>query len=189
MTAQHPEDEIQNLPETALRGIQALRRSGLSGSARRQLSTALDRLEQSARAPATRSAEPTGATWLFVAAPTCALALIVVHLTLSADQPDRRSQVQVLVPEIGHGWADLELLLHHHAADTARIELHAPLAVHVEGASGRNCIDARCIHTFDHPTRDVPLRVGVDSPGDYEIHVNHASDSRSVREMVTLRAR
>lgn len=183
-----PDPSIPPLSPRSAQAIRAMRQQMPSPVLRDRVRLALDAVSE---LPGRGRPHPTAAwpNWLMLAAPTVAVTLLAVHISLTRELPDRTSEVHVAVSPGEEYWTSLDLLLHHHDASHADVELHAPVGVRIEGADRSDCAADRCRHTLRVPTRGPSVRVSVSEPGDYHVEVSHASATRDLREQVTLRAR
>lgn len=135
-------------------------------------------------------------TWAVLAQATFAIALLI-HFSDNEAEIERSRELTVQIPEDGHVWVPLRIETHHHD-EGPTIHVHAPegleVSTHpvVEGAVRRMiCRDATCTHRFTLPPpphADPHVRVGIRTPGTYEIDVRHHSDESSVRERFVVRA-
>lgn len=138
-------------------------------------------------------------TWAVLAQATLAIALLIHFSGEGARNAEieRSREVSVQIPAAGEVWVPLRLETHHHA-EGPTLQVHAPEGVTVsthpvlQGAERRMvCRDETCMHRFTLPPpphADPHVRVGIRTPGTYEIDVQHRSDERSVRERFVVRA-
>lgn len=149
--------------------------------------------------PPPRGRRLTWATWAVLAQATVAAGFMLHFSVGGVPETDieRSQELDVQIPEAGHVWVPLRLETHHHE-DGPSLRVHAPEGVEVSthpvlvGAERRMvCRDTQCEHRFilpPPPHSDPHVRVGIRTPGTYEIHVAHHSDARAVRERFVVRA-
>jgi hypothetical protein len=135
-------------------------------------------------------------TWAVLAQATFAIALLI-HFSDNEAEIERSQELTVQIPEDGQIWVPLRLETQHHE-EGPTLQVHAPEGVEVsthpvvEGGERRTvCRDATCTHRFTLPPpphADPHVRVGIRTPGTYEIDVRHRSDEHSVRERFVVRA-
>jgi hypothetical protein len=93
-------------------------------------------------------------------------------------------------------WVDLDLWTHHHGDQDATVHLDAPTSVRVKASehstlhAAPRCGAERCVHSFvtrtAHRSSATPLRIGIDAPGKYHIHIEHASPGVRVSEFFVV---
>jgi len=106
-------------------------------------------------------------------------------------------EVSLQLPVSGPAWMDLEISTHHHVRKPSHVEIQAPKGVHIDveepmfAVTPRVCDDSSCSHRWSQPgtAEKTSLRVGVNRPGYYVIHVRHESPIARVREQFVLLAR
>jgi hypothetical protein len=140
-------------------------------------------------------------TWLShfrLTLPALASMAIAAHLALvDPTQEDALFKEHMLeLPDVGHGALPLLLSLDEHDSEFASVRLDVPHGVRVSpsnqafSASEPSCHSEGCIYEFLHPTgsEEPHLEVHVDEPGRYRVEVEHASDSKRLREIIVVHA-
>jgi len=140
-------------------------------------------------------------TWLShlrLSLPALASMAIAAHLVLVDPIPEDAlfEEHQLDMPDVGHGALSLSLSLNEHDSEYASVRLDVPHGVRVSpsnqaiSASEPSCHSEGCVYEFLHPTTaDEPhLEFHVERPGRYRVEVEHASDSKRLREIIVVHA-
>lgn len=138
---------------------------------------------------------------LFV--PILATTVLILHFVrrdgLEPQRFTNQQAIDVLLEGDGHSWLDLGLVTHHHQGRDATLRIQAPSEVTVVATShstpkseSPRCDAGQCTYSFHQPTPHpsrVPLQIGVRSPGQYTIRVEHVSPVAHVQEEILVQAR
>jgi hypothetical protein len=120
-------------------------------------------------------------------------------LAPQADGVVRRFEERMVTSGAGGepAWVDLDLWTHYHGDKNATVHLDAPSSVRVKAsehstvhAADPQCGEKRCVHRFvtrtAHREGASPVRIGLDTPGKYHIHIEHASPGVRVSEVFVV---
>jgi len=139
-------------------------------------------------------------TWfshLRLSLPALASMAIAAHLVmLDAGSEDAFVEHRIDLPDVGHAALPLSLSLDEHDSEFASVRMALPHGIRVSPSSRAlstsepSCHSAGCVYEFLHPTtaEAPPLEVHVDRPGMYRVEVEHASDSKRLREIIVVHA-
>jgi hypothetical protein len=190
------DEESSELPEDLAVGAEQLRALEVPDDFEQRLR---HRLADADRGRAIEAQRPP-ARWprLLVFVPSLAALAIALHVMVapSTDEEVARFEERHVVLEHGN-FVDLDLWVHHHDDDEdalVHVDVPASVSLHA-GDPARDllpssCEADRCVHRFVHDD-DVhtPLRVRIQQPGRYDIHVEHRSPNTRVREHFVVHAR
>ena len=111
----------------------------------------------------------------------------------------RQHAVDISLYGNSDSWLDLGLVSHHHKGQDATLRIQAPSEVTVVATNhstphdeSPSCDAGQCTYSFHQPAPDpnrVPLQIGVHSPGEYKIRVEHVSPVAHVQEEILVKAR
>jgi hypothetical protein len=130
--------------------------------------------------------------------PALASVAIAAHLVmLDTGGEDAFVEHRIDLPDVGHAALPLSLSLDEHDSEFASVRMALPHGIRVSPASQAlstsepSCHSAGCVYEFLHPTTpEAPqLEVHVDKPGRYRVEIEHASDSKRLREIIFVHAR
>jgi hypothetical protein len=139
-------------------------------------------------------------TWvshLRLSLPALASVAIAAHLVMfDAAGEDAFVEHRVDLPDVGHVALPLSLSFDEHDSEFASVRMALPHGIRVSPSSQAlstsepSCHSAGCVYEFLHPTtaEAPPLEVHVDEPGMYRVEVEHASDSKRLREIIVVHA-
>jgi len=191
---------LEPLPETLDVGMRALRRVNPPTATLDRMEAALAAADENRARPDARNVPTRRRPFpaLLAVVPTLTLAALAVLLVArGSDVPMEEigvtEDLALTLPAEGRAFLDVALRTEHHDDATTKVTLDAPerLQVTMAGISdatgGPNCADARCVHRFEVDRDEGPLRIGVDEPGHYVIHVRHESSEANVHQRFTLR--
>lgn len=199
-------ERLPPLPPELRREAARLRARAPSADFDERLRASLARAEaeQAARAAAKRPLSSIWAGRIALVVPLLLAVLLIVHLGLGSTTDDEYLQrvdaVDVILGEHGSALVNLDMWTHHHEGSDATVHVDVPHSVEVVPTeyattlqdAGPRCDDARCTYRFEHPNahRDrQPVQIGIRSPGQYRIRVEHASRTARVREELVVHAR
>jgi len=132
--------------------------------------------------------------------PALASMAIAAHLVLldpssSEETFETFVEHRIDMPEQGHAALPIALSLAQHNAKFASVRMDLPHGIKVSPASRvlhtgePSCHQAGCVYEFMHPTTATPpLEVHVEKPGMYRVEVEHASESKRLREIIVVHA-
>ncbi len=134
---------------------------------------------------------------LRVGLPALASVAIAAHLVvLDTGREHAFVEHRIDLPDVGHAALSLSLSLAEHDAAFASVRMALPHGIRVSPLSqalskaAPDCHRAGCVYEFLHPTavEGPQLEVHVDEPGMYRVEVEHASDSKRLREIIVVHA-
>jgi len=129
--------------------------------------------------------------------PALASVAIAAHLVmLDTGGEDAFVEHRINLPDVGHAALPLTLSLDEHDAAFASVRMALPHGIRVSPSNQAlstatpNCHSAGCVYEFLHPTSaEAPqLEVHVDEPGMYRVEVEHASNSKRLRQIIVVHA-
>ena len=191
------ERRIPPLPEDLARGVEQLRSLETPDGFEQRLRLGLADADR-AHAARVRRRPPARWTRLLVFVPSLAALAIALHVMISPSTEEevaRFEERHVVLADDADGMVDLDLWVHHHREDAALVHVDAPASVSLHvGDPARDlppssCEADRCVHRFVHGEEHTPLRVRIQQPGRYDIHVEHRSPNTRVREHFVVHAR
>jgi hypothetical protein len=125
--------------------------------------------------------------------------LLLVEPEFSVEEPEFAGVAEHVVdmPEQGHVAIPLSLSLDEHDSEYAAVRLGVPHGVRVtpsdQAISARqpDCDHTGCVYEFVHPTGAAAphVEVRVEKPGRYRVDVQHASETKTMREIIVVHAR
>jgi hypothetical protein len=144
--------------------------------------------------------------WVQIAAvfmPILATAGVLLHFLLRdglEQQTFTRYQaIDIRLDGDGDSWLDFGLVSQHHKGRDATLRIEVPSEVTVVATSHSTpgdespiCDAGQCTYRFHQPAPDptrVPLQIGVRSPGQYKIRIEHVSPVALVQEEILVQAR
>lgn len=160
--------------------------------------------ERAARAAAKRPLSLIWAGRIALVLPLLLAVVLIAHFGLGSTTDDeyleRVDAVDVILGEQGSALVNLDMWTQHHKGSDATVHVDVPNSVEVVPTeyattiedAGPRCDDARCTYRFEHPNAHPdrqPVQIGIRSPGQYRIRVEHASRTARVREELVVRAR
>jgi hypothetical protein len=182
------------------RAFQKLRALEPSATLEARLEDALLKAERHERSRL-RETHNKRAAWLGhvrLSLPALASMAIASHLLFVEPNLDDAfvAQHHLDLPDEGHAALPLSLALDAHDSPFASIRLDVPHGMRVTPSeraisTGQpNCHRAGCVYEFVHPTgTDLPhLEVRVEKPGRYRVEVEHASERKTMREIIVVHA-
>ncbi|MFT3921353.1 MAG: hypothetical protein QM778_02340 [Myxococcales bacterium] len=154
--------------------------------------------QENAAAQERRRKRSTKFSHLRLSLPALASMAIAAHLVLldptGGEEPFVEHRIEL--PDEGHAALPLILSLDQHDAEFASVRMDLPHGLKVSPTSQvlhtaePSCHSAGCVYEFLHPTtaEAPPLEVHVEKPGMYRVEVEHASDSKRLREIIVVHA-
>jgi hypothetical protein len=134
---------------------------------------------------------------LVLVIPALASMAVALHLVLAEPRFDAAHTAEhaLELPMHGEGALDIDLGLGEHAAPFASVRMHVPRGVQIAGADSHllapeSCQNNGCVYEFLHSTSDdaAPMQMRVREPGRYRVHVEHASETRRIEEVLVVHA-
>lgn len=153
--------------------------------------------QENTEAQERRRRKATRLSHLRLSLPALASMAIAAHLVLvDAGGEDAFVEHRIDLPDVGHAALPLSLSFDEHDSEFASVRMALPHGIRVSPSSQAlstsepSCHSAGCVYEFMHPTtaEAPPLEVHVDKPGMYRVEVEHASDTKRVREIIVVHA-
>lgn len=193
-------DAPRPLPEGLRRAAREIREMRPSEGFDERLAQRLARADRASAARVSPPRRRWARNALLALVPTAAAIALVLTFGLERahDVQHFQETAMVLAPDGQATWLDLSLRTEHHGDREAAVRVEAPESVDVRAhptapRSAPRCADTRCVHGFvmrrEHRLAGAPLRIGITSPGRYQIHVEHTSHHARVREHFLIIAR